>query len=143
SRRAVGSNLATANAWRCHRSMRLNIERENPRVLDAVRRMMFAVLDQIAPTPLLILLLGETGSGKEVAAEWVHRQSGRPPDRFLRLNCSALSEAGVESELLGHERGAFTGAVAARPGIFEAAHEGSLFLDEIAELSPRIQAKLL
>ena len=79
---------------------------------------------EIAPTPLPILLLGETGSGKEVAAEWVHRHSGRPPDRFLRLNCSALSESVVESELFGHERGAFTGAVAARPGIFEAAHEG-------------------
>jgi transcriptional regulator with PAS, ATPase and Fis domain len=123
--------------------MRLNIEREDPVVLDAAMRRMFAVLDQIAPTPLPILLLGETGSGKEVAAEWVHRQSGRPPDRFLRLNCSALSESVVESELFGHERGAFTGAVAARPGIFEAAHEGTLFLDEIAELSPRIQAKLL
>src|SRR6266542_2606535 len=114
-----------------------------PVILDAQMRRMFGVLDQVAPTGLPVLLLGETGTGKEVAAEWVHRRSARPPHRFLRINCASLNESVVESELFGHERGAFTGALYAREGLFEAADGGTLFLDEIAELAPRTQAKLL
>jgi transcriptional regulator with PAS, ATPase and Fis domain len=90
-----------------------------------------------------VLLLGETGVGKEMLAETIHRRSPRADKAFLRLNCAALSETLLESELFGHERGAFTGAIATKQGLFEAAAGGVLFLDEVGELSPSTQAKLL
>jgi DNA-binding NtrC family response regulator len=88
-------------------------------------------------------LLGETGVGKEVLAEVVHRRSPRHGAPFLRLNCAALSETLLESELFGHEKGAFTGAAQAKPGLLETADGGTVFLDEIGELSAAMQVKLL
>ncbi|WP_437986182.1 sigma-54 interaction domain-containing protein [Sorangium sp. So ce117] len=111
--------------------------------LDPEMRRLREALETVAPTPLPVLILGETGTGKEVVAEWIAGMSGHPRERFVKVNCASLSESLVESELFGHERGAFTGAVAPREGLFEAAHEGTLFLDEVGELSPRTQAKLL
>jgi transcriptional regulator with PAS, ATPase and Fis domain len=98
---------------------------------------------RVAPAMINVLLLGETGVGKEVLAAAIHRASPRNDQPFLRLNCAALSETLLESELFGHERGAFTGAVASKQGLLETADGGTVFLDEIGELPLSIQAKLL
>ncbi|MEO7192130.1 MAG: sigma 54-interacting transcriptional regulator [Vicinamibacterales bacterium] len=96
-----------------------------------------------AASPFPVLIEGESGSGKELVARAIHRLSSRRDRRFAALNCAALSDELAESELFGHTRGAFTGALGARQGMFEEAHSGTLFLDEVAELSLRAQAKLL
>jgi DNA-binding NtrC family response regulator len=90
-----------------------------------------------------ILLLGETGTGKGVLARWIHRHGRRSAEPFIDINCAGLSRELLESELFGHEKGAFTGAVSAKPGLLEAAHRGTLFLDEIGDMDPAIQARLL
>ncbi|MBX3261785.1 MAG: sigma 54-interacting transcriptional regulator [Labilithrix sp.] len=109
---------------------------------DALRRI-YDLLPTIAPSPLSVLILGETGVGKEVFADAIHRASSRASGPFLKINCAALPESILEGELFGYERGAFSGAITARPGLFEAAHEGTVFLDEVGELTPPTQAKLL
>ncbi len=101
------------------------------------------VIARVAPIPSPALIVGESGSGKELVARELHRLGGRPGGPFVALNSAALPHELVESELFGHERGAFTGAVAARKGAFEAASGGTLFLDEIGDLPPAAQAKLL
>ncbi|MGC8758317.1 MAG: sigma-54-dependent transcriptional regulator [Bryobacteraceae bacterium] len=101
------------------------------------------LLEKVAPTPANVLLLGESGVGKEVIARCIHQHSHRADKPFVAVNCAALSPTLIESELFGHERGAFTGAVARRHGVFERARGGTLFLDEIGELDPGLQAKLL
>jgi transcriptional regulator with PAS, ATPase and Fis domain len=101
------------------------------------------LVEQVARGDLPIVLAGETGVGKEVTAERIHRLSPRAGRAFLKLNCAALSDSLLESELFGHERGAFTGAVAAKPGLLESADGGTVLLDEVTELTPAIQAKLL
>lgn len=98
---------------------------------------------RIAGKNLNVLIQGETGTGKEVLARFIHLAGGRPRGNFVAVNCGALPENILESELFGHERGAFTGAVGQRRGFFELAHRGTLFLDEIGEASPAIQVKLL
>jgi two-component system response regulator AtoC len=109
---------------------------------ESMRRV-HALAARAAAGSINVLILGETGVGKEVLARRIHHQSVRAGKAFLAVNCAALSEALLESELFGHERGAFTGAGPARPGLLESAPGGSVFLDEIGELPPGLQAKLL
>jgi len=104
---------------------------------------MFGFTRRVAATSTTVLILGETGVGKEVVAQQIHAWSSRHDRPFIRVNCAALPETLVESELFGHERGSFTGAERRKIGFAEAAHEGTLFLDEIGELSLPVQAKLL
>ncbi len=106
-------------------------------------RQVLALVAQVAPTDAAVLLLGETGTGKELLARALHQRSPRSGRAFVRVNCAAIPATLIESELFGHEKGAFTGAVATRAGRFEAAHGGTLFLDEIGELGIDVQAKLL
>ena len=108
----------------------------------ALRMAMERVLE-VAPTDASVVLLGETGTGKELFARAVHSRSRRRGRPFVRVNCAALPPTLIESELFGHERGAFTGAVSMRRGRFELAHNGTLFLDEIGDLPADVQAKLL
>ena len=103
----------------------------------------FAAIRKVATTSAPVLLLGESGTGKEMAAEAIHRRSLRKQGPFIAINCSAIPENLLESELFGHERGSFTGAHAQRKGLIESAEKGTLFLDEIGDLPPPIQVKLL
>jgi two-component system response regulator HydG len=104
---------------------------------------LFGLVRSIAETDVTVLIQGETGTGKELIARAIHYNSPRRTNSFVGVNCGALSETLLESELFGHEKGAFTGAATQRKGIFEAAHGGTLFLDEIGETSPGTQVKLL
>jgi transcriptional regulator with GAF, ATPase, and Fis domain len=106
-------------------------------------RRIFEVIQKVAPSSATVLILGETGTGKELIAEAIHRHSTRKDGPFVKVNCAALPENLLESELFGHERGAFTGADKQRVGRFELANEGTLFLDEIGTMSPGTQAKVL
>jgi DNA-binding NtrC family response regulator len=103
----------------------------------------YATTRRVAASNASVLLLGETGTGKELIAKAIHELSSRGTGPFVRVNCGALSESLLESELFGHVRGAFTGAVANRAGRFEAAHTGTIFLDEINSTTPKLQVKLL
>jgi two-component system, NtrC family, response regulator HydG len=132
--------------------------RENGRLRDAVVRLegsseiegrseairaLRGKIARVAPTDATVLISGETGTGKELVARAIHRSSHRASKPLIAVNCAAFTETLLESELFGHERGAFTSADHAREGLFEAAHEGTLFLDEVAEMSMAAQAKLL
>jgi DNA-binding NtrC family response regulator len=109
---------------------------------EAMKRVL-TLAAQVAPQSTSVLLTGESGTGKEVVARFIHRRSPRREEPFVAVNCAALAETLLESELFGHEKGAFTGAVQVRRGRFELAHGGTLFLDEVAETSVNLQAKLL
>lgn len=106
-------------------------------------RELFQLLETVAPTSSTILITGETGTGKELVARAIHFNSPRRAHRFVAINCAAIPETLLEAELFGYVRGAFTGAVATRPGRLEVAHRGTLFLDEIGMMSPSLQSKLL
>ncbi len=103
----------------------------------------YSLIHQAAPTRATVLILGESGTGKELVAQALHELSPRKDKPFVKVHCAALSEGLLESELFGHERGAFTGAVGRKEGRFELADGGTLFLDEIGEISPAVQVKLL
>lgn len=103
----------------------------------------FKVVGKIARTDCPVLIMGESGTGKELIARAIHYNSYRYSQPFMPVNCGALPESLLESELFGHEKGAFTGAIATRKGVFEEAHRGTLFLDEIGETTPFLQVKLL
>ncbi|MEX2644451.1 MAG: sigma-54 dependent transcriptional regulator [Acetobacterales bacterium] len=104
---------------------------------------LMGLAEQVAPSSATILITGDSGTGKELMARYVHRKSKRAKQRFVAINCAAIPENLLESELFGHEKGAFTGAVARRVGKFEEANGGTLLLDEISEMDTRLQAKLL
>ena len=110
----------------------------DPATLDVLK-----LADQVAGSDASILITGESGTGKELLARYLHRKSRRADQKFVSVNCAAIPENLLESELFGHEKGAFTGAVARRIGKFEEANGGTLLLDEISEMDPRLQAKLL
>ena len=110
---------------------------------DPAMRQVTALADQIAPSNASVLITGESGVGKEVMARYVHTRSSRANEPFISVNCAAIPENLLESELFGHEKGAFTGAIARRIGKFEEANGGTLLLDEISEMDVRLQAKLL
>jgi two-component system NtrC family response regulator len=134
------------------------VVKENRRLRDAVEsqyqfgniigkskamRDVFQLIQKVAPSNATVLIEGESGTGKELVAKSIHFNSPRRDNPFVAVNCSALAESLLESELFGHERGAFTGAVSSKKGRFELAHAGTLFLDEIGELSANLQVKLL
>jgi transcriptional regulator with PAS, ATPase and Fis domain len=108
-----------------------------------VMREVFSKIRKVAPTDIPVLILGESGTGKELTALAIHERSPRKDKVFIPINCAAIPETLLESELFGYERGAFTGAYISKKGKFEQADGGTLFLDEIGELSPGLQAKLL
>jgi two-component system response regulator FlrC len=110
---------------------------------DPIMQPVVRAIEKVAPTLATVLLLGESGTGKEVAARTIHRRSRQSEGPFVAVNCASISETLMESEIFGHEKGAFTGATAGRRGRIELADEGTLFLDEIGELKPELQAKLL
>jgi DNA-binding NtrC family response regulator len=137
-----------------HRRMRMELEDLRRRVAgegqfgrmvgeSPVMREVFVSADRIAQTDLPVLILGESGTGKDLLAQEIHARSARSRQRLVALNCAALPESLVESELFGYEKGAFTGAQTARPGKFELASGGTLFLDEIGDMTPATQAKIL
>lgn len=115
------------------------------RIIGRSRKMraLLETLAMVAPSDATVLLLGESGTGKEVVANAIHHNSSRAGQPFIKVSCAALPEALLESELFGHEKGAFTGATARREGRFQLAHQGTIFLDEVGEMSLPVQTKLL
>ena len=124
---------------------RLDLVESSPPLVGAEGglRQVLQRVRQVAPTDASVLILGETGSGKEVIARTIHEGSARAAAAFVRVNCGAVAADLIDSELFGHERGSFTGALATRRGWFERANGGTLFLDEIGELAPAVQVRLL
>jgi transcriptional regulator with PAS, ATPase and Fis domain len=114
------------------------IEGKSQRMLDV-----YKLVARVAPSTATVLIVGESGTGKELVARAIHNRSPRANKPFVPVNCTALSESLLESELFGHARGAFTGAVAAKRGLFETANGGTLFLDEIGDMGPKMQAQIL
>ena len=106
-------------------------------------RQLYTTIEQVANSSVSVLITGESGTGKDIVAQTIHQLSSRAANAYIPINCSAIPETLMESELFGHEKGAFTGAIARREGCFELANNGTLFVDEIAEMPITLQAKLL
>ncbi|WP_372524420.1 nif-specific transcriptional activator NifA [Piscinibacter sp.] len=130
-------------ARRLQKALRPAFQLETVIGVSAPMQEVFAQVHLVAPARTTVLLRGESGTGKEVIARAIHNLSPRKDAPFIRVNCAALTESLLESELFGHEKGSFTGATGQRKGRFEMAHGGTLFLDEIGDISPSFQAKLL
>jgi DNA-binding NtrC family response regulator len=143
-RTTVARALERSRLSHDNRSLRSVISRS--RVLVGTSPVMLELYKQIAhvaPTNATVLITGESGAGKELAARTIHERSVRAAGPFVAVNCAALAEGLLESELFGHEKGAFTGALAAHPGLFESASGGTIFLDEIGDVPAKMQAQLL
>jgi two-component system response regulator HydG len=110
---------------------------------SAAMKKLFETMALVAPSEATVLIVGDSGTGKELIANAIHQNSPRKESPFIKVNCAALPETLLESELFGHEKGAFTGAIARKQGRFQLAHNSSIFLDEIAEMAPATQAKIL
>lgn len=137
----LSAEVAVARAW-------VSLDKEAEEAGDlvgtsAVFRELLSEVRAVAAVRSTVLLSGETGTGKGIIARTIHRLSDRSDRRFVHVDCSSLAESVIESELFGHQKGSFTGAVESRPGRFEVAGDGTIFLDEIGELSPALQVKLL
>jgi two-component system response regulator AtoC len=140
-----------AKAINTYTLARQNARPEEPSVRGRFRlvgqshaiRQIYAVVEKVANTPSTVLITGESGTGKELIARALHENSGRHAGPFIKINCAAIPKTLMESELFGYEKGAFTGAVGAKPGRFELAHWGTLFLDEIGDIPVEMQVKLL
>jgi DNA-binding NtrC family response regulator len=128
-------------------SLRIRLQQQDDSVgiitEDPTMQELLATVERVAPSDLPVLIQGESGTGKELFAHAVHRKGPRAAHPFVAINCAAVPENLLESELFGHEKGAFTGAVVRKPGLFEVADRGVLFLDEVGEIPPPIQVKLL
>jgi DNA-binding NtrC family response regulator len=139
--------LERTRLQREHRMLLARVEREfgfeNLVGSGRAMRQVFETIQKVAETDLTVLIRGESGTGKELVAQAIHQRSSRRGRPFVAVNCAAISKELVESELFGHEKGAFTGADARRVGRFEAANEGTIFLDEIGDMAPETQAKVL
>ncbi len=146
-RKVVDKALEVRALQAANRALAAELERLQARgetiATSAAMRQVLAVVEQVAPTNATMLIQGETGTGKERIAEAIHRLSARRDKALVKLNCAALPETLLESELFGYEKGAFTGAVARKEGRFELANGGTLFMDEVGDLSLATQAKLL
>lgn len=141
-RNRLAAGLARAETENQSLRDQLQIETELVGDSDSIRKLREKIL-RVAPTGATVLIRGESGVGKELVARAIHEHSGRSNGPFVTMNCAALSESLLESELFGHEKGSFTGAINRKVGKFEQAHQGTLFLDEVGEMSPAIQAKFL
>jgi DNA-binding NtrC family response regulator len=128
-------------------SLRVRLERQEPVpgliTQDAAMRELLATVERVAATELPVLIMGETGTGKELVARALHQRGPRRAQPFVAINCGAVPETLIESELFGYEKGAFTGAIARKPGLFEVADRGVLFLDEVGDVSAQVQVKIL
>ena len=134
---------AAAASPTTHAALASEVEGNVPVTTSAAMEQIWALVHRVADTDVPVLLIGESGVGKDVVARRIHAASHRSARPFVKINCAALPGELLESELFGHEKGAFTGAHAEKPGKFELAHQGTIFLDEIGEMDPRLQAKLL
>jgi two-component system response regulator HydG len=141
-RKAAERQSLVAENRSLRHELKLLTSREIVGQSPALRRVL-DVATQAAPSSATVLILGESGTGKELIARYIHSKSGRANGPFVAVNCAAIPESILEAELFGHERGAFTGAIARREGRFARARGGTLFLDEIGELSPAVQVKIL
>jgi two-component system, NtrC family, response regulator AtoC len=129
---------ADATSTPASRGARFGIIGSSPGIAE-----LYAILERVADTPTTVLITGESGTGKELVSRALHEHSSRKDKPFIKVNCAAIPKELIESELFGYERGAFTGAVASKPGRFELANGGTLFLDEIGEIPTEMQVKLL
>jgi two-component system response regulator AtoC len=137
-RQRLSAEAGTAPSAAAREGQVAEIEGKSQRMLDV-----YKLVARVAPSTATVLVAGESGTGKELVARAIHNRSPRASKPFVPVNCTALSESLLESELFGHARGAFTGAVAAKRGLFETANGGTLFLDEIGDMGPKMQAQIL
>jgi DNA-binding NtrC family response regulator len=141
---SVRNALRTGSLEKEVRALKRNARKRYEMVGEsAVMKRLFAEIEKVAPTKGRVLVTGESGTGKELIARAIHRLSPRAEKPFVKVNCAAIPAELIESELFGHERGSFTGAVGRKKGLFEVAHTGTLFLDEIGDMAPIAQAKVL